>query len=159
MKLKYSSPKLVNRKDLPTVVRTLRAIEKQQGILTPETVVLNAKAEDSPLHKYFTWDDTDAAERWRQEEARKLIQSVNVTFLDSEGVEQSCRAFVNVKPDEGEQDDAIEGRGYISVARSAKSQSYQLQVVEYAKSQLKTWRGKFGGYQEFYGVAAEIDKL
>lgn len=141
------------------MVRTLRAIEKQQGLLTPETVVSFAQAEDSPLHKYFTWDDTAAAERWRQEQARKLIQSVNVTFLDDEGVEQSCRAFVNVKPDEDEQDDAIAGQGYISLARSAKSGSYQLQVLEYAKGQLKQWKAKFGSYREFYGVTAEIDKL
>lgn len=159
MKLKYSSPKLVNQVDLPAVVRTLRAIEKQQGILTPETVVASAEADDSPLHKYFTWDDTAAASRWRQEQARRLIRSVDVVFLDDKGVEQSCRAFVNVKPDEDEQEDAIGNQGYISIARSSKSGSYQLQVLEYAKGQLKSWKDKFGNYREFYGVAAEIDKL
>lgn len=141
------------------VVKALRSIEKSSGVLTPELVVSEAESETSPLHKYFTWDDTEAAVRFRQEQARKLIQSVNVVFLDEHGKEQSCRAFVNVKPDEDETDDVIGSQGYISVTRSAKSGSYQLQVLEYAKTQLKLWRTKFGSYQQFYEVAQAIDKL
>lgn len=159
MKTKYSATTRINRNDLPVVVKALRSIEKSSGVLTPELVVSEAESEASPLHKYFTWDDTEAAVRFRQEQARKLIQSVNVVFLDERGKEQSCRAFVNVKPDEDETDDVIGSQGYISVARSAKSGSYQLQVLEYAKTQLKLWRSKFGSYQQFYEVAQAIDKL
>lgn len=159
MKTKFSATTRIGRKQIPVVVRTLRAIEKQNGVLTPELVVAQAVNKQHPLHRYFTWDDTEAAARYRTEQARKLIQSVNVVFKDSGGVEQSIRAFVNVKPDESEVDDIVPSQGYISMDRSGRSMSYQQQVIQYAHGQLLGWKKRFGHLKEFYKVAEEIEKV
>lgn len=69
---------------------------RNRGRLTPEVVVKDATKASSPLHKYFEWDDTKAAEKHRLEQARGLIRTVVVRFnedFDSEPV----RAFVSVK--------------------------------------------------------------
>lgn len=39
---------------------------------TPEQIVEAAKDEKSELHKCFTWDDTEAANNWRKQEARLI---------------------------------------------------------------------------------------
>lgn len=159
MKTKYTATTRVNRKQLPVVVKALRAIEKEAGMVTPSLVVLKAESPNHPLHRYFTWDDTDAARKHRDWEARTLIQAVNVVFTDSAGDERTVRAFVNVRPDADETDDAISGQGYISVQRAAKSGSYKEQAIQYAHAQLKTWNAKFGTFKEFFTVSKAIAEL
>lgn len=44
--------------------------------LTPAVVLREAKRADSPLHSQFEWDDTVAAKKWREEQARVLIRWV-----------------------------------------------------------------------------------
>ena len=51
-----------------------RLIEKHRGILTPKQLVAAARPNDSPLHQYFTWDNTKAAERWRIYEAGRVLR-------------------------------------------------------------------------------------
>ena len=59
--------------------RTLaRLAEAGEGVLTPDAVVEAAASPDSPLHGYFEWDDTEAARKYRLEQARTLIRSVHV---------------------------------------------------------------------------------
>lgn len=48
------------------------------GRLTPEAVVEDAKAKDSPLHSHFTWDVRKAAQAYWVEQARTLITSVRI---------------------------------------------------------------------------------
>ncbi len=56
----------------------LKALESRSGTLTPQEVVEAARDEGTALHECFTWDDGEAAERWRLEEARELIRSVRI---------------------------------------------------------------------------------
>lgn len=58
----------------------LREIEtNNQGRLTPDAVVSDAKDPNSPLHDEFDWDVEAAAHRHWIERARELITSVRVT--------------------------------------------------------------------------------
>jgi len=43
-------------------------------------VVADAKSPQSPLHACFEWDDEVAAEKYRDHQARTLIDSVLMTF-------------------------------------------------------------------------------
>lgn len=61
----------------------LRFLE-QNGRLTPERVVEDAKRAESPLHKHFTWDVQKAAEHYWLDEARELIRTVKVTLTMNE---------------------------------------------------------------------------
>ena len=45
---------------------------------SPEQIVEAARDEKSELHKCFTWDDTVAAEKWRQHQARVLVAQLVV---------------------------------------------------------------------------------
>jgi hypothetical protein len=48
------------------------------GLLKEEALVESARKPSSPLHKFFTWDKDEAANRWNLEEARQLIKSFTV---------------------------------------------------------------------------------
>lgn len=61
------------------IARTLARLAKAgRGILTPDAVVEAASDPGSPLHDYFEWDDTEAARKYRLDQARTLIRVVRV---------------------------------------------------------------------------------
>jgi hypothetical protein len=62
----------------------LDRIEKRFGAVTPETVVMAAEPEDSLLHGLFEWDDDDAARQWRLSQARRLVSSLRVVYVESQ---------------------------------------------------------------------------
>lgn len=58
---------------------TLQTMAKRNGgKITPAAVVEAARAKNSPLHRYFEWDNTKAAQLYREDQARALIRSVKV---------------------------------------------------------------------------------
>lgn len=71
----------------------LLAIREEYGVLTPEHVVMAAERPDHPLHGRFTWDNTEAAARWRLHEAANLIRSVKLRFVRPNGESGKVRAF------------------------------------------------------------------
>src|SRR5262245_31235230 len=52
----------------------LMEIRAKRGALTPEIVVEEAADPMHPLHHRFTWDDTEAARKWRLHEAGSLLR-------------------------------------------------------------------------------------
>jgi hypothetical protein len=49
---------------------------RRRGSVGPEALVEEARAEASPLHHLFEWDDSVAGERYRLEQARQYIARV-----------------------------------------------------------------------------------
>jgi hypothetical protein len=65
-----------------------RLAEAGRGVLLPEAVVQAARDPRSALHNHFTWNDNEAAEKHRLDEARTLIRSVKVIIqTDSRRIE------------------------------------------------------------------------
>jgi len=74
------------------VIAELESLRHESGgKLKPAAVVENAKNEGSPLHPFFTWDDSEAAHQHRLDQARKLIKNVIVTKSDNLPVYVSVR--------------------------------------------------------------------
>ena len=59
---------------------------------TPEQIVEKARDESTELHKCFTWDDADAAEKWRKQEARQ-IRHFLVIRDETDTAQPELRAF------------------------------------------------------------------
>ena len=51
------------------------------SILTPEVVVRAAENSESVLHKLFEWDDNKAAYNWRLQQARTILNNIEVTII------------------------------------------------------------------------------
>jgi len=65
------------------------------GHITPAKVLQDAADESSPLHRYFEWDNKQAAQRYRLDQARHLIRAVQIKITEDEITPR----FVHVKVD------------------------------------------------------------
>lgn len=78
----------------------LQAIYEERGKLTPKSVVDAARPKSHPLHSRFEWNDKVAGERYREVQARDLIQSVKITYKRGDTLQQT-RGFVSVQREDG----------------------------------------------------------
>lgn len=67
-----------------TAGRELERIRKKYKQLAPRHVVAEAEPPKAPLHAAFEWDDSKAAQRWREDTARNLIRSVVIVRENDE---------------------------------------------------------------------------
>lgn len=72
---------------------------QKNGMLLIDDVLEEAKDESSILHKHFEWDDSEAADQYRRQQARALIQKCRIQLVETEPV--SIRAFVSLPTDRG----------------------------------------------------------
>lgn len=78
----------------------LQAIYDAHGKLTPKIVVDEARDDEHPLHPQFEWDDAVAGEKYRQHQARALIQSVKIKYRNGDKLEE-VRYFQSVRREDG----------------------------------------------------------
>ena len=120
----------------------LTSILEENGSITPELVVAEAEDELSPLHSYFTWDDNEAARRYRLVEAGRLIRRVKVTIIphEDEGPVQ-VRAFLSTNTSDS--DDVDEKGRYISLEMMANDPEMSARVLEQMRKDWLRFRRKY----------------
>lgn len=79
--------------------KELARIRKKHKRLTPSSVVKEAEPEDAPLHPAFEWDDSEAANQYRLQQARSLIRVIAFTDEDEPDKEPTT-VYVHVPGDE-----------------------------------------------------------
>jgi len=67
--------------DVALVVEELTRLQEVNRILTPEVVVRAAENQSSVLHKLFEWDENKAAYNWRLQQARTILNNIEVTII------------------------------------------------------------------------------
>lgn len=111
------------------IVDRLRELElANDGLLTPEAVVEDARDPDSPLHGGFEWDVEAAAYQHHLDCARRLIRSVKLMVKTETRTYEVRSYWKNPESDSKEQ-------GYISFQRIASDEELKrsLLVEEYRK--------------------------
>lgn len=89
---------LAKRVDPSIAAEELKRIQNIYGSITPEILVKEAKKRNSPLHKIFEWNDTKAAENYRLQQARILLNNIQVTIVtDNESKNISAYERTSVK--------------------------------------------------------------
>lgn len=135
------------------VVNELRSIAAaHDGLLRPEDVVEAARDVLSPLHTRFTWEDNEAARKYRLYEARDLIKTT-VQYIEMDGQEVSFRVFCSLTPDRQE-----EGGGYRETVAILSNRKYREQLFADAIQEMKTFSAKYARLREFDNVLREMRK-
>lgn len=139
-----------------------RIVKANGGSLTPEAVLDNAKSERSPIHSFFTWDDSEAAEKCRLMEASQLIRTIkSVIITDGVSKPQTVRAFCSVQPvpSDDDEDDSASRRVYVPVMVAMEDKSYQEQTLAAALNELAAFRRKYSNLRQLSAVFAAVDAL
>jgi len=135
-------------------------MEANDGSIIATQVVDDAKDKDSPLHEFFEWNNKRAADRYRLEQARYILRSIEVVIKTDGGQETSTRAFHYVTIDNSfisERNKA--GQVVVAVKRAMSEDDLRKQIIEGALRQLKTWQRKYKQYQELAAIIKVIDEM
>ncbi len=131
--------------DVALVVEELARLQKVNRILTPEVVVRAAEDNNSILHKLFEWDDNKAAYNWRLQQARTILNNIEVTII-TDGEPREIAVF----------EVTTRSEGYKSV------DTFTNEDVDFVRAsilrQLNTMKSKLKTYKEFDKVLFYIDK-
>lgn len=127
--------------------------QSNDGELTPNDVVKTASNPDSPLHCWFTWDDTEAARLHRLNEASSLIRSIEITYREIPNV--PMRAFeISVRKQlNNPQSKTI----YSTAEEAALDPEYHQRLVREAKRALQAWKSRFASLTELHRLMVAID--
>jgi hypothetical protein len=136
-----------------------RIAKANRGELTPEKVVENAQSNRSPLHDYFTWDDTEAARKCRLIEASNLIRSIKVTVeTHPQDPPKLVRAFINVRTEtDGEEAEA--SSCYVPLRVALNNNEYRKQMLLNAAMELTSFRRKYSLLNELSLVVEALDMV
>lgn len=128
-------------KEAQKIGPAIQGIESRDGKVTPESVVEDARSETSPLHRYFEWNDTKAAKKYRLSQARLIINHLQIRVVFG-GEPVETKAFHSVK---------VEGvRRYQSHSSINEDLDLQGQVVSRAAEELASWLLRYRRYQELW---------
>jgi len=138
-----------------TVDSELHRIARDNGgVLLPESVVDAARDPDSPLHSAFTWDDDEAAQKWRIHQARNLILRVHIEVSDGKSQSITVRAWSNLTTERGDDDG-----GYRETIRVLKNSDQRAQLLADALAEMERFAEKYRALSELAEVFAAIRKV
>lgn len=109
--------------------------------LTAARVVEESRAEDAVLHDEFEWNDSKAANKYREGQARHLINAITIATVKAEDCDKPIpvRAFFNVSADST----------YTSVVSIANSAEKTANLVAQAKRELITFSNKYNAIRSY----------
>lgn len=124
--------------------------EQCRGELTPEDILNDARHDNSPLHSFFEWSDTAAAQQYRLQQARGLIRSVVAIYVQPNAPAQRMRAYVHV-PDT---------QPHYRETSHAMSQSRTRQLVlARAWREFQAWKKRYADMKEFSELFEAADSV
>lgn len=117
-----------------------------EGRLTAKALLDESRDEDSPLHGEFEWNDGIAAEKYRENQARHIINCL-VTAHESTA---PTRSFFNVEYKTAE---------YRSVTAIMQDADGRDRLLSLALRELDAFKRKFNSLSELAAVFAAIEEI
>jgi len=129
-----------------------RMAKRNGGKITPKMIVEAARDESSLLHDYFEWDDTVAAEKYREMQARTLLRSVDLKVTQGT-VKFDVSAFIR----DPEADAQTQGYVQVSALKSQEDLARDALISEFKRASSLIERAK--RYAMFFGMENDMDEL
>lgn len=135
----------------PTIEKELRALHSRDGVLTCEAVLDAARPKNSPLHDYFTWDNSRAAERYRLIEAGRLIATVRIEYRRKKAAQVVYTpAFIPTGTNsEGK-------RQYYPVEEVTKNDFLREKALADARSEMEGTRARYSHLVDLLELSTEV---
>lgn len=126
---------------------------ESQGRLTAKNLLDVSRPEDAPLHGEFEWDDSVAAEKFREEQARHVINSIKVVRTEEENENENephIRAFFNLRRTEPE---------YESIQVILSDEDKYNELMKVAVRDLMAFERKYNKLKELSKVFDAINEV
>lgn len=125
--------------------------QKFKGELTPEDVVADARNDNSPLHSFFEWSDTEAAHQYRLQQARGLIRSVVAIYVREDKPAVRVRAYVHIPEPQAPH--------YRATEHAMSQKNTRDMVLKRALAELIGWQKRYHDLHEFADLFERIEQL
>lgn len=131
-------------------------LEARDGVCTAEALVDASRDERSPLHRWFEWNDTLAAQHFRLHQARHVLRNL-VLIRESAAPDSQPRALPALVAvpivREGES-----VHGYMSAERALADHDLRALVLAEALTQLRGLQRRYGHLRELATVWQAIER-
>ncbi|MBO9108723.1 hypothetical protein J5288_08410 [Agrobacterium sp. S2/73] len=139
-------------KDAKLVGEHIEMLRKRfKGELTPQDILEDARHDNSPLHSFFEWNDGEAAEAYRLQQARGLIRAVVAVYVSDDKPAVRQKAYVHV-PEPG-------APHYREASHAMSQTKTRNMVLDRAWNELKAWKARYKDLQEFAGLVDIIELI
>ena len=129
------------------VIATCEALAAKDQ-LSAKALVAVSRPEDAPLHREFEWDNEIAGEKYREEQARRIIRCVVIETEERPNA-QPVRAYVNIT---AEKDGAYRPIDVVLAKRDSRAL-----LMKQARDDMEMFRAKYLALRaELEGVFAAI---
>jgi len=130
-------------------LENLRQFHK--GELTPEDILDDAKHDNSPLHSYFEWSDSSAAQQHRLQQARGLIRSVVAVYVSDDKPAVRQRAYVHIPEPSAPH--------YRETGHAMSQKKTRELVLQRAWREFQSWRKRYKDLKEFSDLFEAADQI
>jgi len=133
-------------------------IERVYGNLENRTIWTASQAPASPLHDAFEWDNRTAADKFRDEQARKLKQSIEVEIRFVDGHTATAPLTIALQRTEIEVQRGNRTPLRVeTIVRVLSNKQKVEQMLEEAMEQLAAWRERYRCLEEISQVWKAVD--
>lgn len=115
---------------------------------TTAQILDKARDEKTELHKFFDWDDAEAAEKWRLQQARHIVCNL-VIKEKTDAPKPEVRVFFKTDNESG----------YKPTALIMQDKDEYQKLLARALAELNSFRAKYKSLTELDGVFDAIDQL
>ena len=125
-------------------------MEKNGIAITPESVVDIARDVNSPIHNEFEWDDTIAAEKYRNEQGRLLIGHVRIVREETPEQTYRERGFVSIPGGNSV---------YVPLATALGKEEYRNHLLKQARNDTEIYLAKYRRLEELASVTLAMKEF
>ena len=124
---------------------------------TKEQVVEKARDVSTELHEMFEWNDTIAGEKWRGEQARKILGALRITIVKDES--DPLPETMTMRPVRMFFGNPTGGSGFVSTMKIMGNRDMYEQLLERAKQDMLAFKNKYSLLKELGPVFEMIDEF
>lgn len=92
----WKIPSFAKNIDIDLAMQEMERIESLYGSLTPQNILDASRPQNALFHTLFQWDDTVAAEHYRLQQARIILNNIEVTVI-SDGQPKQISVYEVIK--------------------------------------------------------------
>lgn len=135
---KEEAGRTIEKKQI-VVDRELTKLIKKHKTLNEEIVLEEAKRPSSPLHDFFEWDDSIAANNYRRQQAMALILASKMVVVLQENNGRPPTVAHAEKPEVRRLVNAFRGEGFKLRTDALANDGMRTALVEKYKGKLRGW--------------------